>query len=244
MAVSGALIFGYSLQSIIAVFIAVFMASAAGYANNHMTDSKEDVVNNRRLNHFVADRVGRLVIAAVSIIGFLAAITLPPPSFIFFIFCYAASMGYSLFGAKRMLLVKNLYTGIIIGGSFLVGATSGGSLAYDMVAYYLIVFAFGVMLNMLGDIRGIEGDRLNGIRTIPVVLGAKAARKAVYSIIIASTISLLYLGMWRFYPLIPFMLAIYLFVFMRNDRGARASIISSFAALPVVLLFIDIVGGY
>jgi 4-hydroxybenzoate polyprenyltransferase len=101
----------------------------------------------------------------------------------------------------------------------------------------------GFAANVLGDIRGCEGDKFIGMLTLPILLGSGKTKWIIYSIISLILISILYLKYIAFYPLIPFM--IFSLVLLSRDymKWVRVSMLSSFAFLPVFLILANIIGG-
>jgi uncharacterized Fe-S cluster-containing radical SAM superfamily protein len=88
------------------------------------------------------------------------------------------------------------------------------------VPYFLLVFLTGLTGNLLGDVRGYEGDRTAGIRTIPVMFGTKTAKRIIHFnfglFLLASLVS----GCFLLAPMIPSMMATSLFL-KRDDHKWR-----------------------
>ena len=104
------------------------------------------------------------------------------------------------------------------------------------------VFMFGFLINLLGDIRGVEGDSNAGVKTIPSVMGVTVAKIAVYAAILLFIMQSTLLSLVFVYPLIPFMVLLMYFVYVENHKGARFSILSSFSTLPFILTFLNAAG--
>ena len=243
IAASGFLLFGRALGMLLWAFLSVFFACGAGYALNHMTDMGEDAINNRKISRFAGTRTGWLVVMVFSAAGFCFSLFLPFTAFIMYAACLLMTAAYSLMRIKKRLLLKNAYTGFNIAGSFMVGATAAKPFAFEMIGYAFFAFIFGFLLNLLGDIRGCAGDRVNDVRTIPVVLGENAAKKVAYGLAAVFSASVTAFGYVMLYPLVPFMLAISFFLHRNEHKKSRAAILSSFVFLSLFLMAAGFAGG-
>ena len=157
----------------------VFAVTLFVYSFNRFTDIEEDEYNLPGRVAFTR-RYGRFLLAA----GTLAyaatvavAVVLDVPRAEFLAAPLVVAVCYSVVGLKRLLLVKNL----LVGASW--GAIPLGTGIYYGVASNLeIVFLAGYVTVMLTvaavvfDVKDIEGDRMEGIRTIPQVVGVRATR--------------------------------------------------------------------
>jgi 4-hydroxybenzoate polyprenyltransferase len=243
MAATGYLIFNPFSSSVIYSFLTVFFLSAAAYSYNHLTDRKEDAINNKKLNIFVINSHGRWLVIIFLLLSVSFSLSLPKYTFLAYMLWIIASLGYSAFSIKRTILLKNLYTALVIGISFLIGATAEGIFSKTMLIYYLLISSFGFNINLLGDLRGYKGDRLTGINTIPVRFGYGTGKRIFYGIFSLFLVSLLILNIKFLYPLMVFVLLAVFFLKADDLIKTRYSILSSFISLPVVLIFSKILGG-
>jgi 4-hydroxybenzoate polyprenyltransferase len=236
MALSGYFIFNDPYGNVLPLALAIFFSTGAGYAYNHYTDRKEDSVNNAELNLFVRGRKGYLVITACLVLSVSSSLFLAGLAFWLYVVALAGGFLYSGLRIKRIPLVKNLYTGVFLSLSFLVGASLGGSLVFPMVSYFLLLVLLTLTSNLMGDIRGYAGDRLANLKTIPVTIGVRASKALIYlNISLFSFATLMIYS--SFIPMIPSLGATSFFLNRGDHRKARMSMISTFFVLfPTVVL--------
>jgi 4-hydroxybenzoate polyprenyltransferase len=241
MALSGYLIFNAPASDMLFLASALFFASGAGYAYNHYTDKEEDIINNRGLNFFANSNMGYYIVLACVIIGIAAAAQLSPLSFEIYLVSMAASFAYSAFRVKKFFPMKNVYSGFFMSTSFLIGATAGNQILGGMLPYFLLVFLIGLTGNLLGDVRGYEGDKIAGVKTIPVRLGTKTAKRMIHFNFGLFSFASMLSGYLMLTPIIPSLTATSFFL-NRDDHGkARSSMVSTFLILVPVLVLIKII---
>lgn len=212
----------------IALFI-VFAATLFVYSLNRITDIEEDETNLPSRAAFT-EQYGRLLFA-IGIVLYLAAIAggvwfgIRGAPFLVLPAIVAAL--YSLFRVKQLLLVKNLIVGISWGI-----IPVGVGVYYDIgVPTELVVLAgfFTVMLTVAAavfDIKDIEGDREEGIRTVPIVYGVAATRRGAIAVTICvavAVIALVGVGVVsrRFLVLLGFLAYVAAYTpFATRDRGS------------------------
>lgn len=157
----------------------VFAATLFVYSLNRLTDIEEDVRNVPGRAAFT-DRYGRLFFAGGALL-YLGAVTgaflLGLSGAPFLVLPIVVAALYSLLRVKQLLLVKNLIVGV-----------SWGIIPLGVGVYYGIVRTpeilvssgfFTVTLTVAAavfDIKDIEGDRREGIRTVPIVFGPRMTR--------------------------------------------------------------------
>ncbi len=244
ISVAGYAIFNRIDPGILFLSLAMLLGTGASYGHNHLTDREEDVVNNRKVNALAANgRAGKAVVLSLYASGFFFSLFLSLPSIAVYSALISMSAAYSGLRIKRMFILKNVFTGLSMALAFQVGSLVSHAPDAEVVSYMPFVFLFGLTLNILGDIRGLEGDRPAGVRTIPVVMGMDAARKTVYAI---CAVFLVAVAAFRFYlllPLAPFMVMISFFLWKGDHRKSRISIICSFIAFSAFMLFLNLTGG-
>lgn len=162
----------------LALFI-VFAAAFFVYSLNRITDIEEDHRNVPGRAAFT-ERYGTALFAAgvllyLAAIGGAIALGLPGAPFLVLPAVVAAL--YSLLRVKRLLLLKNLIVGVSWGIIPLgVGMYYGIGFPPDVL---LLSAFFTVMLTVAAavfDIKDVEGDRKEGIRTVPLSFGLRATR--------------------------------------------------------------------
>ncbi len=162
-------------------FVIVFAVTMFVYTVNRFTDLEEDEANVPQRVSFIK-RYGWLWLALGAVLYLAAiwvAIRRSIPGVGFMILPLLAAILYSTVGIKRLFLVKNLFVGLawalIPMG---VGYYFGQPWTFEIV--FLAVY-IGVMITIaaiLFDIKDIEGDRAEGIRTVPNTFGPRWTRIA------------------------------------------------------------------
>jgi len=166
----------------------VFAVTLFVYSFNRFTDLAEDEKNVPRRARFTK-RFGKPLLTA-GVVLYLAALVLSfalnLPGAPFLLLPVAVGAFYSLARAKRVLLVKNLIVGgawgmIILG----VGVYYGVLLTPEILFMFGFFFVSVTVAAALFDIKDIEGDRREGIRTVPNVFGPRVTRIASFVVVSA-----------------------------------------------------------
>jgi 4-hydroxybenzoate polyprenyltransferase len=212
----------------LALFI-VFAATLFVYSLNRITDIEEDRENVPGRAAFT-DRYGRVLFAAgvtLYLVAIAGAIAFGLPGAPFLVLPAAVAALYSLFRVKQLLLVKNLIVGVSWGIIPLgVGVYYGTGPRADILV--LSAF-FTVMLTVAAaifDIKDIEGDRAEGIRTAPIVFGVHATRLGALvttAAVAVGVVAAVTVGIVprRFLVLLGFLAYVAAYIpFATRDRGA------------------------
>jgi 4-hydroxybenzoate polyprenyltransferase len=168
-------------------------------------------------------------------LGLFFALFLPLFPLILFLLSVPLIFAYSALRVKKMFLFKNAYTGFTMGLVSLIGASASGAISADAFYIFFTAFFIGSIGNLIGDIRGHKGDLATGIKTLPVRIGVDASKKLVHFMILGFPIYVLVSGYRLFYPFVPFMFLISLFLAMDRHKPARYSIVFSFIAFSLFL---------
>jgi len=165
---------------------ATFSLVFAVYGANKLTDIKEDEINNpERVAH--VKRVGKVLKYGV-VLSFVLSLFLGALSglkaVLVLSFPVVAGILYSvrLFPGwprlKDITGVKNLViaTTWANGTAFLPYIAAGDIEPTEVFLVYYFFFMKSMINTILFDVRDIEGDRINGINTIPVKLGLEGSR--------------------------------------------------------------------
>lgn len=211
----------------LALFI-VFAATLFVYSLNRITDIEEDRENVPGRAAFT-DRYGRVLFAAgvtLYLVAIAGAIAFGLPGAPFLLLPAAVAALYSLFRVKQLLLVKNLIVGLSWGIIPLgVGVYYGTGPRTDILV--LSAF-FAVMLTVAAaifDIKDIEGDSAEGIRSVPIVFGVRATRlgalvttaAVAVGVVVAVTVGIV---PRRFLVLLGFLAYVAAYIpFATRDRG-------------------------
>ena len=161
------------------VFLVVFMITGAGNAINDYFDVEIDKVNKperpipsgkiglRTALYFslALFTIGTLLAASINLI--CGAIALVNSLLLIY---YASTL-------KRTALVGNIAVGYLTGSTFLFGGAvffeNGG--INGIVVLFLLATLATIARELVKDIEDIEGDREEGARTLPILIGAKKA---------------------------------------------------------------------
>ncbi|WP_457743031.1 UbiA family prenyltransferase [Thermococcus sp.] len=167
------------------LLLATFLMIFSVYNLNKLTDFKEDEINNPERVRYIK-RFYRTLRYSIGI-SFVAAIVLSiatsPWAVLVMLFpvitgiLYSIKLSPNIPRLKDITGVKNLIIALTWanGTAFLPYLTTKASLSVVALVYYYF-FMKSIINTILFDVRDIEGDRLNGIRTIPVKLGVERTR--------------------------------------------------------------------
>ena len=164
------------------ICLAVFLMSFSLYSLNKLTDVKEDAINLPERLTFLRGR--KNLIIAYSAVAYsmcmLLAFLDKPSSIAITLFPLIANALYGsrlLPGMRRLKdipIMKNVvvavswaFTTTLLPASHMVDRTSIVALAF----YFILVKGF--VNTVLYDTRDVKGDRENGIRTLPVLMGSR-----------------------------------------------------------------------
>lgn len=215
--INGYLLFNPLDERIIFVALASFLIAAGSYSLNNVRDIAEDKINRKGVNPYASGKGGLVIIFACFLLGFMFSLFLSFSSMLFSLIGIVTSIVYSYFKLKRYFLVKNLYTGFVISIVFLVGANRIG---IDILYYYFLISFFTMILSMISDLRDYRGDKINKFKTLPVTLGYERAKKIVFFLINAFSVSILFF--WSMIILLPFTLAMSYFLHKNNPISAHS----------------------
>ena len=166
----------------------VFSVTFFIYSLNRVTDLAEDEKNIPSRARFTR-RYGKAVLG-VGVVLYLAALVLAfvlgLPGAPFLVLPVVVGGLYSLGRAKRVLLVKNLIVGVAWGLIPLgVGVYYGVLFRPEILFLAGFFFVSLTVAAALFDIKDIEGDRREGIRTVPNVFGPRATRVGAFVVVSA-----------------------------------------------------------
>nr|WP_254769422.1 UbiA family prenyltransferase [Salinilacihabitans rarus] len=159
----------------------VFAVTLFVYSFNRLADLDEDERNVPGRAAFTR-RYGPVLFAlgvACYLAVFVLAVVWDLPGAPLLVVPFVVAILYSTVGLKRLFLVKNLTVGVAWGLIPL-----GVGVYYDALGSTEIRFLFGFVTAVLTiaavvfDVKDIEGDRAEGIRTVPNTFGPRATRIA------------------------------------------------------------------
>jgi 4-hydroxybenzoate polyprenyltransferase len=161
---------------------AVFFMTLSLYSLNKLTDIKEDAINMPERLNFLRGR--RNLIIAYSVASYLLSILLTiidNPSSVIVVFI--PLIANTLYGSKLLPIlprlkdipvVKNLVVSFSLAAATTLlpaGHIMGEISTVALVFYFILVKVF--VNTVLYDMRDMYGDKENGIRTMPVILGRR-----------------------------------------------------------------------
>lgn len=169
-------------------FFIVFAVTLFVYSFNRITDMSEDEKNVPRRARFTR-RYGKVLLAVgvlLYLTAFALAFVLDLPGAPFLVLPVVVGAVYSLGRAKRVLLFKNLIVGVAWGLIPLgVGVYYGVLLTPEILFLSAFFFVSLTVAAALFDIKDIEGDRREGIRTVPNVFGPRATRWGAAAVVVS-----------------------------------------------------------
>ncbi len=165
---------------------ATFFLIFAVYGLNKLTDLREDVINNPERVEYVKKLYGGMKYAVMVSLGmalFLGYLTgwkavavLIFPIVAGFFYSVRLLPGYprlkDITGVKNLIIATTWANGT----AFLPSIASGGISPLKVILVYYFFFMKSMINTILFDVRDVEGDRLNGINTIPVRFGVGRTR--------------------------------------------------------------------
>lgn len=239
LALLGYLMFNPINIDLLFVSICAFFATVAAYSFNLLTDKEEDSVTGRELNYFVLNhKQGQVLVYVFIALGVLSSALLSKTTMLFYGLIILLFLSYSFFKVKKISLIKNISTGLILTLLFLFGVSPDFRFTQEMILYYLIISFYVFILSLLTDLRDYDEDRIAGIKTLSVLVGQKIGTKIVYSSIFLFLVLLIISNSTFLYPL--FLFAPLSFFFLKQGRYKDAQLYLMFSLLlgPIVLVII------
>ena len=183
------LLLGVALKPIL--LCAMFLVVYSVYSLNRLTDQEEDAVNAPERSIFVEGNERFLL--AIAVVSYLVALVLgwleSPFAASILLFPIISGIAYSknifsAFGIPRLkdiFLVKSLSVASswAFCAAFLPALYLSGN--FIKLGFIFPFFFIKMFINtVLFDVRDVKGDALNGVKTIPVVIGIKKTRQFLF----------------------------------------------------------------
>lgn len=167
---------------IVLAMMTVFFETAAGNVINDYFDYNIDLINkperpipSGRISLENGKRYAYLLFAAGTVCGFL--ISYLTANWIPFIIVLIADVVLYLYAYKLKAtpLIGNLAVGFMTGFGFVFGGFTINNPSIVMTSIFLGFFAFVMTTarEIIKDIEDVEGDRKDGARTLPILIGKK-----------------------------------------------------------------------
>jgi 4-hydroxybenzoate polyprenyltransferase len=184
---------GFNFIEALILFFSVSSIALGVYFFNDLSDLEDDLKNQELGNPAQALRVlGRngvsesrfkQYIIITGILGLVLAYSINYTVFILQVLNLILGYLYSAepVRLKKRFLMKQFT--IALGTTFciLIGAVAGGGVTSATLYMGIIHFIVNMGINPILDVRDIRGDRIMGIRTIPVVLGPEATVRLYFA---------------------------------------------------------------
>lgn len=210
---------------VILAMAAVFLETAAGNVINDYFDYKIDLINkperpipSGRITLKSAKNYGYFLFLAGTLCGFL--ISYMTNNWIPFIIVLIADVTLYLYAYKLKAtpLIGNLAVGLMTGLGFVFGGFTINNPSIIMTSVFLGFFAFVMTTarEIIKDIEDIEGDKADGAKTLPIMIGAKIPAIISAILIVADSVlcPLLYFyHVFGVYYLIIIAIAVALFLY-------------------------------
>ena len=245
---------------VILAMITVFFETAAGNVINDYFDYNIDLINKPE-RPIPSDRIslknGRnyayFLFTAGTVCGFL--ISYLTNNWIPFIIVLIADVILYLYAYKLKYtpLIGNLAVGFMTGFGFVFGGFSINNPNIVMISLYLGFFAFVMTTarELAKDIEDIEGDKADGARTLPILIGAKipAILSAILIVIDSALCPILYFNhIFGFYYLIVIAIAVILFLYsafliIKSQDKVTAAKVSKYLKIGMLIAFVAFVAG-
>jgi len=237
--IAGAAAFLFGRSPTVVLLVMAYLFSFGAYMMNRSAAMDQDQASHPERTNYLANRRRLLpwVVAASFVIGYSLAATVSWIFFLALLAPLALSLLYSV-GSKRLIGLigaRNLKQKLLLKN---VSISLGWSLIPILVGFYFGAFNLPLLLlspfiffrlmtnTIIFDIRDTEGDRENGVRTLPTELGVSRSFDVVGAIDAASAaylIALLIAGLVPSYAvtliLLPIYSAIYRGVAMRSNAN-------------------------
>lgn len=205
----------FNIDALVACAI-VFIATGAGNSINDYFDYKIDAINrperpipSGRIAQKNAGIYSAVLFVVATLLGFLIGIL---PGII--VLSSSLLMIYYAYSLKKKCLVGNITISFLTGLSFVLGGVVLGEL---LISIYLGLFAFLMTMarEIVKDMEDMEGDKMEGASTLPLIKGKKfSSQMAAFFILVASFGSpvLYFLGIFNKFYLLVLAVAIAFFL--------------------------------
>lgn len=248
----------YALPIILG-FFAVFLATGAGNVINDVFDYKIDKIN-KPLRPIPSGRIGlkqaknySLALFGIAIIlGFIISYLIANIWPAIVVVACSLLMYYYASTLKSLALVGNISVAVLTGLCFIFGGVIIGFNNEDynliIVSFYLAIFAIFMTLarEIIKDMEDIEGDKLEGARTFPIIYGKKISSLiAIVLIVVTSLICpILYIfKIFNIFYILIMIIAMVIFLYSAydlklNPSSATCAKVAKFLKIAMFISFI------
>jgi geranylgeranylglycerol-phosphate geranylgeranyltransferase len=178
---TGAFVAGNALSlpfAVAAAVVATVCATGAGNAVNDYFDRDIDRVNRpgRPIPRGAVSPRGALAFSGLLFaVAVVAALTLPLAALVIAVVNSLALIAYTEF-FKGLPGVGNVVVAYLTGSTFLFGGASvGRPLSSSVLVLFFLAAVATLTREIVKDVEDVEGDRAEGLRTLPIVVGERTA---------------------------------------------------------------------
>ena len=176
----------FNTTPILKILLSFFFVTFSIYGLNKLTDLKEDTVNVPERAKFIKGKehiIASFLLFSLMISSFLGFLQdfLCVPILLFPVFTgiiYSVRVSSNLPRLKDILGMKNLLIAFSWGvcSTFLPVICLPETYIIQIVIIFYFFFTKSFINSLLFDVRDIKGDRMSGVRTIPVVFGRRKTK--------------------------------------------------------------------
>ncbi len=213
--------------NLFALVLASAFAIAGGYIINAFYDAEKDLINRpqKTLLDTLLSPTTRL--ATYFVLNFLSVIAASYASFraVVFFSAYIFGIWFYSHKLKKIPLLGNLTAALLAITPFFAVFVYYKNFAAVIFVHAVFLFLLILIRELVKDLENMKGDLAQNYRTLPVLYGEKASKKAI-SLLVALTLLPIYLLVTRFqigYMDIYFyqsavLLALFLFLLWKSER--------------------------
>jgi 4-hydroxybenzoate polyprenyltransferase len=162
-----------------------FSAPLSLYSLNRYMELKQDFETYPARTNFIRNRMSLFIVAAVFFyaLAFILSFLQNTNSFLFILLLTFSMIIYGLsigkFRLKDILLVKNIFVATVWSLTLVVFPQIFFNITILNKTIYYVIFIvlLGTINTIIFDLRDVQGDRKNNVRTVPVVFGAENIKK-------------------------------------------------------------------
>ena len=197
----------YALLVLSTVFIA-----AGGYVINDIFDIETDQENKPNkviIGKFISEELAYKIYAGLTITGvacgFVLSNSISHPNFAIIFVLIATLLYFYASQLKQIAVLGNITVAALLGFSvIIIGIFDIFPNTFDinkpqmtlafsiLLDYAKFAFIINLIREIIKDIEDIQGDNLQGMRTLPIVIGLKKSSKIAFALLLLPTLYLLY----------------------------------------------------
>ncbi len=214
------------------IFISSFCVIAACRAFNNIFDKKEDKINRKKINPLTEKRDGLIIVVFLFLSGLILSFMVSEMSMYFYIIAAFSGMIYSPLRVKTFLLVKNIFSGVVLSFVFLIGA---GFFNFEVILNSFMLFFFVFSVSIVSDLIDLKGDKKAGIKTVPAAIGPKNTRIVISTLLFLFSLITICMRLKNFYIFSVFSFLAIIFILTGKIRHVQ-KLVGFSTILTVIVL--------